>query len=236
MIQGVAQRHAGACRAAKRAAAALLLVLAWPAIAQSAAWPDVPTPEGASSEWVSRHMVYNGIDMRALRFRSDASREDAIAFYTKAWRGKVVRDEVAGKTVLGHHTGGHYVTVELAQDGAATQGTVGIMRLLDGPPARPPGQGFARPAGSEVVNDIRYLDTAREARTLVLRNGISPYANQQFYRQRLGAQGWRATGRGTCGANARACMADFEKDDGSRMRMTIRRDADDRTTVVANLE
>lgn len=218
------------------AAFAPLLLSAAAGGAQAGGWPEVPLPADSSAEWVSRHMVYNGLDMRARRFHSPATPEDTVAFYRDAWRGRMVRDEVGGRTVLGHLADGHYVTVELVPSGAATQGTIGILRIPERPPATAAGHGFAKPAGSEVINDIRYLDAARETRTLMLQNRLSPYANQQFYRQRLAAQGWQSTSARACGAASTACSAEFEKKDGARMRMTVRRGDDGLSTVVANLE
>ena len=219
---------------ALHAAVIALAAIVSPATA-AAAWPEVPLPADSSAEWVSRHMVYNGLDMRARRFRSGSTPEQAIAFYREAWGERMVQDQVGRKTVLGHLADGHYVTVEIEPAGGATRGTVGIMRIPDGPLREPPGHGFARPAGSEVVNDIRYLDTPSPVRTLVLTNRHSPYVNQQFYRQRLAAQGWTPR-PGACAAASSACVADFEKPGGARMRMSIRRDGDARTVVVANLE
>lgn len=216
---------------------AWLLLLSLPAGPACAAdWPDVPLPADSQSEWVSKHMLYNGLPMRARRFFSAASQEETKAFYRKLWQGKLVEDKLGAKTILGHLDGEHYVTVELQQEGAATQGTIGIMALPKEPPREPAGHGFARPAGSQVVNDIRYLDTPNETRTLVLTNQLSPYVNQQFYVQRLRAQGWEISDTGQCRSFSNTCTARFEKKGGARMALAIDRNARGGTVVVANIE
>lgn len=219
----------------RREALLLALLLATSA-ASSTDWPDVPLPDDAAPEWVSRHMLYNGLPMRASRFTTAGKREEVIDFYRKRWGTQMVQDQLGGKTILGRLDGEHYLTVELESAGAATQGTVGVMRLPKEPPREPAGHGFAKPAGSEVVNDIRYLDTRNETRTLVLTNALSPYVNQQFYVQRLRAQGWEIHDSGGCKSFSNACSARFEKKGGARMTMTIDRGRDGGSVVVANLE
>lgn len=216
--------------------AGVLMLMLLAGAAPASDWPDVPLPADSRSEWVSKHMLYNGLPMRASRFFSATSHEQTKAFYRKLWRDKVVEDKLGDKTVLGHLDGAHYVTVELQQAGTATQGTIGIMALPTAPPREPAGHGFARPAGSRIVNDIRYLDTPNETRTLVLTNPLSPYVNQQFYVQRLRARGWEISDTGQCRSFSNTCSARFENKGGARMTMAIDRDAQGATVVVANIE
>ena len=114
--------------------APLLLVIALGALLPHGAvlardWPDVPLPEGAQGEWVSRHMVYNGLNMRASRFMVAAKADAVEAFYRQAWKGEVVRNTLGRKTILGRADGDHFITVELTAKGGGTQGQIGIMEM-----------------------------------------------------------------------------------------------------------
>lgn len=223
-------------RAARNRWLGCALALTLTGAAHADEWPDVALPDGSQGEWVSRHMIYNGLHMRAGKFSSTTSADDTLAFYRKAWRGDLTENRMRGKTVIGRPHGRHFVTVEIEPRGAGAGGTIGIMRLPEGPPEQPPGHGFARPAGSEVVNDIRYLDTRNETRTLLLTNTLSPFVNQQFYLRRLRSQGWDIVDPGGCKSSSQACTARFEKKNGARMSMSIRREREGGTVVVANLE
>lgn len=221
------------CRNVAPLLAALLLACT---SARADDWPDVPLPDHSRGEWVSKHMVYNGLHMRAAQFTTPTTMEDALTFYRRQWRGDLTENRVGSKTVVGRPSGKHFITIELEPKGKTTRGTVGITRMPDGPPDQPVGHGFARPAGSRVVNDIRYLDTGNETRTLMLSNRLSPYVNQQFYARRLRAQGWDIADAGGCKSSSHACTARFEKKNGARMTMSVVRERQGGSVVVANLE
>lgn len=213
-------------------AACLSTMLALPAVA--ADWPDVPAPEHSQSEWVSRHMVYNGVHMRSSRFTTARSPEQVEAFYREQWGADLVRNRLGRKTILGHREGRHFITVDLEGAGGGTEGTVGIVDMQAPPPRHPLGHGLPRPANSEVINDIRYLDTDSPARTLLLHNTLSPRLNHDYYFRRLSGDGWRHEGGGGCSATSTSCVARFARP-GAHMAVTFNRTPSGRgTTVMIN--
>lgn len=195
--------------AAGRLAAVLMFLAAGPA---TAAWPVVPLPEDSQGEWVSRDMNYNGINMRASRFVTTGQVEDIKAYYQDLWRGESVVNDIAGKTVIGHAEGNHFITVELKPLGGGTEGIIGVMEMFEGEMEFTLGEGFATPGGSQVYNDIRYYDGPRESRTVALQNNHSPFVNHQFYYHQLRMQGWHISSDPTqCRSYSNSCVAGFEK-------------------------
>ncbi|MBB1061989.1 hypothetical protein [Marilutibacter spongiae] len=214
------------------AAFPLLALLPW----QAQAWPDVPLPEGSKGQMVSEHMKYNGLDMQSSRFASTEAVEDVIAFYRAKWPERTVVDQAEGKTLIGHMEGEHYVTIEIESDGAGSRGTIGILKSPAEGQTPNLGEGFYRPAGTDVVSDIIYLDTPGKTRTLVLQNRMSPYVNQQSYNQRMRAEGWKSVGSAPCRPSSLECVARFEGAGGKKMSMTMSRGEGAVTSTVVTIE
>lgn len=216
-------------RRAVEAALAAALVLASGGV-RAADWPDVPVPKGSSGEWVTKHMINNGLHMRVSRHRMEADPQALVAFYERQWPGKVVVNEVGSKTVVGHPEGDYFVTIEIGRDGAGSEAQIGIMRMAKEKPRQPPGAGFLKPSGAKVINDIQYLDNP--GRTLSLRTGLSPHQSEAFYRGRLPAQGWKPDRGQTCVRDATRCMASYSKAE-QQMLLTFNGDSGG-TSIVAN--
>ncbi|NYF22991.1 hypothetical protein HDC36_004481 [Xanthomonas sp. JAI131] len=213
----------------------LLLCLALaalvPALAHAADWPEVPEPEGAKGEWVSKHMIYNGLHMRSSRYTANQSPQQLVAFYGKQWPGQVVVNEVGNKTIVGHAEGEHYVTIEITGAGAGSEAQVGIVRLLKEKPRKAPGADFLKPSGTTVVNDIEYLDNP--GRTLALESPLSPYQGEAFYRNRLPAEGWsQQSSATTCSMISNSCVSSYSKGK-QQMTLTFNR-REKGTSIVVN--
>lgn len=205
-----------------------VLVLAGPAAAAS--WPTVAEPDDVQSEWVSKDMIYNGIPMRVSRFTSSQSVASVVAFYNRQWPGQTVVNEVGAKTVVGHADGEHYVTVEISGKGAGSQAQIGIVRLLKQKPATAAGADFPKPSGTQVVNDITYLDTP--GRTLAMETSLSPFQSEAFYASRLPATGWsRDTGASPCSMIALQCVVRYSRGKQD-MTMTFQRHEQGSSIVV----
>ena len=199
----------GGLRALLAGAALLASAAAWPS-----AWPSVPLPEHSQGEWVTRHMNYNGLHMRASRFVTTLPLEDVKQFYKGLWGEQHVENEIAEKTILGHASGQHFITVELKNLGGGTEGIVGVLEMIEGEVDFTPGEGFPVPGGSEVVSDVRYLDGPRQSRMLSVENGRTPFVNHQFYYHQLRMQGWRISSDPTaCRSYSETCIAGFERQD-----------------------
>ncbi|AWV05818.1 hypothetical protein [Marilutibacter maris] len=226
-------RGSHAYRGRLLAASLLALALAPPV----GAWPKVPLPDGASGQAVSKNMLYNGVPMRASQVSFPMSVDDAIEFYRRQWGSEVVVDRLDGKTIVGHLEGKHYVTVELTGMGSRSQGTVGVMELPDKPVEAELGKGFDKPANTEVVSDIRYLDTSNDARTLVMKNRLSPYVNMRYYVQRLQMRGWKLErDPEQCLASSNECVVNLAGSGDARLSLALTRDQPPETVIVVNIE
>lgn len=210
---------------------ALLAPTAWSAIA--ADWPEVPVPEGAKGEIVSDHMVYNGLHMRASRFTVPLPVDKVKAFYREEWGRRMIDTPHRGKSVLGYPTkdAKHYITVELTQAGASTQGQIGVMELPKKPPsAGSIGAGFARMPDTTVAEDIVYLDTPSHVRTISMVNRYSPQQNSDFYARSLAPKGYvREPGKTPCKAGSAECVARYVNGD---KRVTVSSSKSSAGTVV----
>ncbi len=210
----------------------LLMAIAGPACA----WPKVPLPPGTTGQAVTKHMIYNGVPMRASEISVPMSLDDVVAFYQEQWAGNVVADRMNGKTIVGHLDGKHYVTVELKGAGTRTEGTIGIMELPREQVQRELGKGIDKPANTEVVSDIRYLD-AKGARTVVMKNQLSPYVNMRYFVQRLPARGWKLDrDPRQCLASSGECVLNFTGSSDARLSLALTRDQPPDTAIVVNIE
>lgn len=200
----------------------LVLCVAAAAVpAPAADFPDVPVPKGARGERVSDHMRYNGLDMRASRYAIDQPVDKVRAFYLRQWKDKVADTALdGGGSVLGYmDRGRHYVTVALRPAGRGTEATIGVMRLpLEDVAPDAVGKGFARLPRTEVAEDIVYLDTPRQVRTLSMSNAHSPFQNERFYTRTLGAQGYAREPGDACQASSQVCQVRYTRD---RERITV---------------
>jgi len=210
-------------------AALAALLFAGPALAAS--WPDIPEPEGAQSEWVAKDMLYNGLPMRISRFTSALPVSSIVSYYNREWPGQTVINEVGGKTVIGHAHGEYYVTIEVSAKGSGSQSQIGITRLLKRKPDAAAGADFPKPSGTQVINDITYLDTP--GRSLSMESTLSPFQTDAFYASRLPADGWsRSSGPAGCSMIALQCVVRYSK--GSQeMTMTFNRH-EQGTSIVVN--
>lgn len=216
-----------------RAPVGLFLLLG---AAQAAAWPAVPLPEHSQGEWVTRHMNYNGLDMRASRFVTPQGLDQVKQFYKGLWGDQHVENDILGKTVLGRAEGMHFITVELKPLGGGTEGMIGVLEMVEDKVEFTIGEGFATPGGSEVYNDIRYFDGPRPVRVLALSNSHTPLVNHQFYHRQLRMQGWRIlSDPNACRGTADTCVASYERK-GETMTLAISRGAPGVSHVVATIE
>lgn len=215
------------------AASALVLAMTAPA----GDWPNVPLPPEATGAAVSKNMLYNGVPMRASQISMPMELDEVVEFYRTQWAGNVVVDRINGKTIVGHLEGRHYITVELTPMGSRTEGTIGIMEVPDKPVDAQLGRGFDKPANTEVVSDIRYLDSSSGARTIVMKNRLSPYVNMRYYVQRLPSRGWSLERNpARCLASSNDCVVNFTGSDDAKLSLALTRDQPSETSIVVNID
>lgn len=180
-----------------------------PVVAVAGSWPTPPMPDNIQVEPVAKRIVFNGLDMRASVFQSPKPAAEIIAFYEKAWKGRVVTNTLGDTTVVGHGDGDYFTSVRIAADGKGSKGEIGIVDVASAPKNFEPGKGLPKPMGSKVFNDIAYPDDPVPARTVALRNGLSAQQNATFFRERLLGEGWKPVSDNHCAQGS--CVLDYER-------------------------
>lgn len=208
------------------------LVLALlPGVACAYGWPQTPLPDGTATAEVARRIVFNGLDMRAQTFQSRQSQAGVVAFYRRLWNGKVVVNAMGGAEVIGHQQGDYYITVQVSNSGNGSKGDIGIVDVATAPKHFERGGGLPRPMGSKVFNDIAYPDDPTPARTVAMRNTLSPAQNAGFFRERLPADGWKPVDVDRCAGDN--CVLRYERGD-SKMTLVMNQ-LDGQSQVVINV-
>lgn len=198
--------------------------------AVAADWPELPLPDDTEGEWVSRHMIHNGIPMRAARFHSKETPDQLIRFYEQKWPGQVVVTDLGNKKIVAHATSKHSITIELSGGSNGSQGQIGIIELIKQAPKAAPGADFIKPAGTQVITDTVYMDNP--GRTLSMTAPMSPFQADAYYKARLPANGWRSEDTRTCAMMAVSCVSSYANGK-QQMTITFNRKGDT-TDVVVN--
>jgi len=193
--------------------------------------PSLPLPPQTDTVDVARHIVFNGLDMQAQVFRSQQSQADVVAFYRKLWGNEVVINKLGDALVVGHRQGDYYFTVQVTAFGGGSKGKLGIVDVDSVPKGFVPGKGLPAPMGSRVFNDISYPDDAVPARTVGLRNTLSPRQNATFYRERLAADGWKPADANRCEEDS--CVMYYSRGD-SKMTLVMSQ-AEGQSQVIVNV-
>lgn len=208
----------------------LLLFALLPGIAGASGWPQPALPDGTTTAEVARRIVFNGLDMRSQTFQSRQSQAEVVAYYRKLWNGKVVVNPMGNDQVVGHLEGDYYITVQVSSYGGGSKGNIGIVDVTSAPKHFERGHGLPRPMGSRVFNDIAYPDDPTPARTVAMRNALSPAQNASFFRERLLADGWKSAEAGPCADSG--CVQRYERGD-SKLTLVLNR-MDGQSQVVIN--
>lgn len=214
-------------------ASALAACLPAAVLAGPPSFPDPPLPDGVQIEPVARRMVFNGLEMRASVFRSPQSADEIVAFYQKTWRGRAVTNALGDTTVVGHGDGGFFTTVRVGPAGTGSEGEIGIVDTTSAPKHFEPGKGLPKPMGSKVFNDIAYPDDPVPARTVALRNGLSPRQNAAYYRERLAGEGWKPVSDNGCAQGS--CVLGYERGNENLSLVAVA-GADGKSQVVITLQ
>jgi hypothetical protein len=157
-----------------------------------------PTQSDMSVSVVSEHMNVNGVDMAIYDVISPRSIDDVARFYETAWRGRVAVGKIGQNnnepswTVLSHREGNVLTTVQLQPRNASGLGCHALIAISTAFAERrsQDRDDFPIPSDSKIIDDIRAEDLGRASRTLVLQNEDSVGYNEDYFRQRLQAQGW----------------------------------------------
>lgn len=159
---------------------------------ETATCPAAPRVE-AIYQGVAESLVFNGLPMRIVRFDGKQTPEQVLVFYRRQWAGQgplaPIEYPVGNWQVISAARAKCFYTVQVQP---AAKGSTGFLAVSAAPAAT---ARVTKPlpmlTGSAVVNDIEHRDPGKSGRTVMLMNGFSPEANADFYRRRLGDEGWQ---------------------------------------------
>lgn len=168
------------------------VVFAFGAYAKELACPEQPRPEGDLT-WVSSYLVANGIPMAIQRFDGRNSVHAVLDFYRQKWGGKGADAPIEYQSgpwrVIAVARSGCFYTVQVQSKGGGSTGYIAASGAATAV-ANPPGRILPMLPGTQIASDIEHRDTGAKGRTIVASNKFSPEANVDFYRRRLGDEGW----------------------------------------------
>lgn len=162
---------------------------------------EFSAPEDARLKAVGDDLNINGLPTRVWEISSTRSPEEVLAFYRQEWQRPAesegpgyIEKEAGGWQIISRSEDPYLYTVQLRE--AAMGSSFGFlavstpMELADHTPDE-----FARPAGSELLMDLKSDDAGKRGRVVQFKNRQSVEANYRFYRKRYMARGWRELSR-----------------------------------------
>jgi hypothetical protein len=161
--------------------------------------PPFPLPPKAKTEAVASQLDFNGIPMRILRLESELSTDALRKFFRERWPSRegqrgAIEYPVPGWQVVAMLQGICFYTAQIRPFGR--NGSEALLGVTIPPAERPPvREALSMPPGSDMLNDLAHQDGKKTARTVMLRNGLTPQANIEFYLRTLGAEGWNVLQR-----------------------------------------
>lgn len=157
---------------------------------------DVPT--GAKVQMITPDMKLNGVQQTIRAFNSNLAVNDVLAFYRNLWAPLANKDRPGSleQTTEEWHListveGNCFTTVQVKPDSKGSYALISVLSKPDaGSSLKKLGGGFPVLPGSQVVNDMDYVDGIRNARTIVLSNRSDMAANVSYYKTEFASRGW----------------------------------------------
>lgn len=162
----------------------------------TAALPEIGPPPQGEVRWVSRSMRMNGVPMTLQIVHSRLQPPEVFGHYESTLRAKThseMHRSTSGEwQVLGIGSPQHYITIQVRQTGAGSEGTI----VVTGFPATATFvTDFPRPPSTRLLSVQEYDDAGLESEHLSLssRRGVSIEARGFF--NELTREGWQVTQR-----------------------------------------
>lgn len=169
-------------------------------VANAQAFPckEAAVPHGAKVQMIAPDMRVNGVQQTIRAFNSDLSVQDVLAFYRNLWAPLANKDRpgsleqtVDEWQVISTVEGSCFTTVQVKPDNKGSYALVTVLKRPDaGSRLKKLGEGFPILPGSQVLNDMDYVDGVRNARTIVLSNRSDLAANVNYYKTEFASRGW----------------------------------------------
>jgi hypothetical protein len=185
----------------------------------STPWPQMVLPPRAKVEWIASSMKVNGIPMRVMKFESEASRSEVVAYYTAHWTGgystKPSVTPTADATVVGQAHGPYYMTVKVGdRPHDRSAGWIAVSQIL-GNRVDLSVRGLPLMPGAKVVSVVESEDPGMVARQVLIVQDAGVDSAMKFYETALQGAGWQQIQKTISTAphvGPNASMAVFQRD------------------------
>jgi hypothetical protein len=204
------------------------------------AWPTVDDPPRSTTEWVAPEIRVNGLPSRILRFDSELTPQEVLAFYRERWKhltgGKGTRESTAGEWQV--IAALQKIVVQVRP--RAPQGSDGVISMADFGAAKQDYIPAVLPRFSDVsiVHVTDAVDGPKRSQVVTMITDDSFDMNVRRWRDEWQRRGYTLTSEKLVPASeatTRGWIAVFDKQPHS-IDMTIGRDDQQRTThIVVNL-
>lgn len=162
----------------------------------TASLPEVGPPPQGEVRWVSRSMRMNGVPMTLQIVRSRLQPFEVFGHYESALRakthGETHRSTSGEWQVLGIRSPQHYITVQLRQTTAGSEGMIVVTRL---PAIATFVTDFPRPPSTRLLSVQEYDDSGFESEHLSLSSTRGVPVEARGFLNELAREGWQVTQR-----------------------------------------
>ncbi|SFR62760.1 hypothetical protein SAMN05216203_1937 [Marinobacter daqiaonensis] len=159
--------------------------------------PELAVPDGAKVVIVGEDLNINGLPTRVWELSSSQSPEEILAYYRQEWQDPAeskgpgfLENEAGGWQIISRSDEPYFYTVQVREAAMGSSfGFLAVSRPMDLVNHKP--DGFAKPAGSEILLDLASDDAGKRGRVVQFKNQQTVEANYHFYRELYMAQGWK---------------------------------------------
>jgi hypothetical protein len=157
-------------------------------------WPEIPAPPHSKLEWVADSMRINGVPTRVLRFDSQSTAAEVVAYYRSYWTGGYAHPpsitSLGPATVVGQRHGPFFMTVKVqATDNGKSTGLIATSQVVGIKVTRDPGELPLMP-GAQVYSVVESDDPGKHSREVIVQMSQPPSSVAHFYQTSLTNDQW----------------------------------------------
>jgi len=211
----------------------------------STPWPEIPLPPRAKVEWIASSMKVDGIPMRVMKFESEVSRSEIVAFYTAHWSGAYSTKPsvlaTGDATVVGQAHGPYYMTVKVGdQPHERSSGFIAVSQMIGNRIELSAGALPIMP-GAKVVSVVESKDPGKLSREVLIAQDAGVDSAMKFYEAALANAGWQqiqktvTTPSGTGPTGPYGSSALFQRDQSQLSITAVQVQGQRGSSILANL-
>jgi hypothetical protein len=195
--------------------------------------PDVATPPGGETQWISEHMSLNGLPMSLKTFTSPLDIDDLFRYYESWGRSHHIKESKRMRRddwqVLGLKSMHHFVSIQARQTARGSEGTIAVSSLPDAASLNITTL-FPHPASVKVVNLQQYQDRGLESEHISMVSFRSIALEARAFSEILTRNGWQLLRDGPAATLLRGHVIEAQRG-GEHALMTLQPDRARPTTT-----